>query len=91
MSIFTQKFTRHPLRRKILGLLYSRELALQHSFNAAIGKLIQVRGAEISSEKCQILMVWFGYLMHVSEDISASRTQINLSIAALKQYNKPYI
>jgi hypothetical protein len=44
-------------------------------------------------------LVWLGYLMHVSEDSSASRTQINLSIASLKpsckagsfEYNKPYI
>ena len=34
--------------------------------------------------------VWSGHLMHVSEDISASQTWINLSIAAL-EYNKPYI
>ena len=34
--------------------------SLQHGFNAAIDKLIQGRGAEISSKKCQILTVWFG-------------------------------
>ena len=44
-------------------------------------------------------LVWLGHLMHVSEDISASQTRINLSIASLKrcckagsfEYNKPYI
>ena len=30
-------------------------------------------------------LVWLGYLSHVSEDISASRTRINLSIASLKR------
>ena len=44
---------------KILDLLYSKEPALHHGFNAAIGKLIQVCGDEISFEKCQILTVWF--------------------------------
>ena len=29
-------------------------------------------------------LVWLGYFSHVSEDISASQTRINLPIAALK-------
>jgi hypothetical protein len=28
-------------------------------------------------------LVWLGYMLHISDDISASRTRINLSIAAL--------
>jgi hypothetical protein len=32
----------------------------QHDSNEAIDELIRVCGAEISSEKCQILTVWFG-------------------------------
>ena len=31
-------------------------------------------------------LVWLGHLMHVSEDISASHTRINLSIAALTPF-----
>ena len=46
--------------KKISALFYSNEPDLQHGFNALIGRLIQVRGAEISSEKCHILTVWFG-------------------------------
>ena len=51
------KSTRPPFRPKkiysqILGLLYSKEPALQHGFNAAIDKLIQGRGAEIFSDMC---------------------------------------
>ena len=71
-----------------------------HGFNAAIGKSIRVCGTEISSEKCQILTVWFwlGYLTHVSEDISAPHNRINLPIALLEpcykagrfEYNKAY-
>ena len=34
---------------------------MQDSFNAAISKLIRVRGAEKFSDKCTILMVWFGW------------------------------
>ena len=33
-------------------------------------------------------LVWLGYLMHILEDISASRTQIYLLIAALKRVAK---
>ena len=52
-----QKSTRPPFRPKqkysqILGLFYSKEPALQHGFNEAIGKLMQVREAEIFSETC---------------------------------------
>ena len=61
---FQPNFDSAPLNAKkkysqIYGLLYSKEPALQHRFNEAIGKLIRVCGAEISSEKCQILTVWF--------------------------------
>jgi nitrate reductase NapAB chaperone NapD len=45
---------------QIKGYLNSIESALQHSFNEEKGKLIRVCGAEKSSEKCQILTVWFG-------------------------------
>ena len=63
---FHPKFELGPLKQKkkysqIQGLLYSKEPALQHRFNEAIGKLIRVLEAEISSKKCQILAVWFGY------------------------------
>ena len=37
---------------RIKGLLYSKEPALQHGFNAAIDKLIRVSEAEITSEMC---------------------------------------
>ena len=40
------------------GLLYAKELALQHGFNTAINKLIWVCG--IFFETYQILMDWFG-------------------------------
>ena len=40
-------------------LLYVKVPALQHGSIAQIYKLIWVWGAEISSEKSQILMVWF--------------------------------
>ena len=43
-----------------LNIVYSKQSALQHGSNAVISNLIQVRGAEISSDKCQILTVWFG-------------------------------
>jgi hypothetical protein len=44
-------------------------------------------------------LVWLDYLLHVSEDISASESWISLAIAALKarctaiyfEYNKAYI
>ena len=44
-------------------------------------------------------LVWLGYLTHVSEDISALHTRINLPIAALEpcckadrsEYNKAFI
>ena len=45
---------------QILTLLYSKDPALQQGFNTAIGELFRARGTEISSEKCQILTVWFG-------------------------------
>ena len=35
------------------GLLYSKELALEHDFNTVIGKLIRVCGVEIPSDKCK--------------------------------------
>jgi hypothetical protein len=37
-----------------------KDQELQQGSNAAIGKLIWVCVLEISSEKCQILTVWFG-------------------------------
>ena len=101
---FAPKIDPPPLKAKkkysqLQALLYSKRPALEHRSNEAIGKLIRVRGAEISSEKCQILTVWFGYLTHVSEDISALHTRINLPIALLErccqasrlEYNKAYI
>ena len=51
--------------------MYLEEPALQHGSNEAIDKFIRVRGAEISSEKCQKLTVWFGKaLNHTSRRIS---------------------
>ena len=55
---------RPPLRVKkkysrIQGLLYSKRPARPHGSNEANDKLIGVQGAEISSETCQDLMVWF--------------------------------
>jgi hypothetical protein len=63
VKIFYQKLTLAPLRREkniFKYRVYKVYLALQYGFNTAIGKLIRVHWAEISSEKCQILMVWFG-------------------------------
>jgi hypothetical protein len=62
--------------------LVQNKYSKEHSFNAAISKLIQVHGVEISPEMCQTLTVWLGYLSVISEDISASQTGINLSIGA---------
>ena len=61
----TPKIDAPPLKAKknnsqIQALLYSKRPAWQHGSNKAIGELIRVLGAEISSEKCQILTVWFG-------------------------------
>ena len=52
-----------PLGQKIYILkykVYCIEPALQHRFNEAIGKLIQVRGAEISSSEAD----WFQLFLH---------------------------
>jgi hypothetical protein len=36
-------------------------------------------------------LVWFGYLTHVSEDISAQHTLINLPTALLEPVAKPVV
>ena len=65
MRIFTRKLTRPPFRTKkkysqIQGFGCLKELAWEHGFNEAIGKLIRVQETEKSFEKCQKLAVWFG-------------------------------
>ena len=67
--------------------MYSKEPSLQHCQDI-LQEVPNIDG-----------LVWLGYLMHVLQDISASRTRINLPIAALKpcfkadsfEYNKPYL
>jgi hypothetical protein len=47
---------------------------MQHDSSEAIDKLIRGLGLEISSDKCQILMVWFGKaIFHTPRRISQAR------------------
>ena len=59
-------------------------------FNEAIDKLIRGRGAEISSEKCQILTVWFGkaiYHMRLYPSMAMRTTFSTLSCSPVLNYD----